>query len=99
MSAKKYRSDLVSYNPGVYYYGMEYWINALSAELFWDVARESVDPERHERWLIERVLHRGSWEDWLLIRSHYSKSKLFDLSPKLKLEPKTAHFLKLYCGL
>ena len=96
---KKLYHTLVSYFTGVYYYVMEYWIYALSSELFWDVSRESVDPERHGRWLVERVLHRGSWEDWLLIRSHYSKSRLLDLSPTLNLGPKSAHFLKLYCSL
>jgi len=74
-------------------------MDGLSPELFWDVSQKEVDPERHDRWLIERVMHRGRWEDWLLIRSHYSKSRLLDLSAKLKLDPKSAHFLKLYCSL
>ncbi|MDA3938566.1 MAG: hypothetical protein PF693_04555 [Spirochaetia bacterium] len=78
---------------------MKSWINNLSPELFWDVSRKEVDPERNERWLIERVLQRGKWEDWLLIRSHYNKTRLLDLSPKLKLDPKSANFLRLYCSL
>ena len=74
-------------------------MNSLSSELFWDVSRKEVDPERHERWLIERVMQRGRWEDWLLIRAHYDKTRLLDLSPQLRIDHKSAHFLKLYCSL
>lgn len=74
-------------------------MNGLSSELFWDVSRKEVDPERHERWLMERVLRRGRWEDWLLIRAHYDKTRLINLSPELRLDPKSAHFLELYCSL
>jgi hypothetical protein len=50
---------LVCHFAGVYNYIMKSWINNLSPELFWDVSRKEVDPERNERWLIERVLQRG----------------------------------------
>ena len=78
---------------------MESWMAELSSELFWDVSREEIDPEKHERWLIERVLQRGRWEDWLLIRAYYDKNRLLDLSPRLRLDPKAANFLKVYCSL
>lgn len=75
------------------------WVNSLSAELFWDVLQEKVDPDRHERWLIERVLQRGRWEDWLVLRKHYSKKRLNGLLPQLRLDSKSEHFLKFYCSL
>ncbi len=78
---------------------MELWVNSLSAELFWDVLQKEVDPDQHERWLIERVMHRGRWEDWLLLRAHYSKNKLIDLLPQLRLDARSEHFLRLYCSL
>jgi len=78
---------------------MELWVNSLSAELFWDVLQKEVDPDHHERWLVERVLLRGRWEDWLLVREHYSKNKLFTLLPELRLDAKSEHFLRLYCSL
>ncbi len=74
-------------------------MTGLSAELFWDVSRKEVDPEQHERWLIERVMKYGRWEDWLLISSYYSKTRLLDLSSQLRLDPKSTHFLELYCSL
>ena len=83
----------------MYYLSMEPWVNSLSAELFWDVLQEKVDPDQHERWLVERVLLRGRWEDWLLISKYYNKNRLFALLPKLKLDAKSEHFLRLYCSL
>ena len=71
----------------------------LSSELFWDVPQEKIDPKRHERWLIERVLLRGRWEDWLLIREHYDRVRIRSLSPHLRLDPKALNFLNLYCHL
>ena len=76
---------------------METWVNHLSPSLFWDVSQEKVDPERHGRWLLERVLMRGRWEDWLLIRENFKRDRIRDLSPHLRLDPKAENFLKLYC--
>ncbi|MBN1609377.1 MAG: hypothetical protein JW940_22290 [Polyangiaceae bacterium] len=33
-----------------------------AARLFWDVAVERIDPERHEDFVIGRVLSQGDWE-------------------------------------
>jgi hypothetical protein len=30
------------------------------------LAPGEVDPEKNARWILERVLQRGRWEDWLL---------------------------------
>ncbi|MCK5736144.1 MAG: hypothetical protein KAH21_06670, partial [Spirochaetaceae bacterium] len=46
-----------------------------------------------------RVLQRGRWEDWLLLKTHYDKPRLRNLSSQLKLDPKSAHFLKRYYSL
>ena len=83
----------------LYTYLMESWVKNLSPELFWDVRQEEIDPDKHEKWLVERVLQRGRWEDWLLVKTHYKKNRLIDLSPQLKLDPKAENFLKLYCGI
>jgi len=77
---------------------MNSWIEQLSSDLFWDVSREEVDPEKHKRWLIERVVQRGRWEDWKLIKTHYSKQEILGLKDKIKLDPKSARFLELYCS-
>jgi len=78
---------------------MKSWVEKLSSDLFWDVLRDEVDPEKHKRWLIERVVQRGRWEDWEMIKTHYSKEELCGLTDTLRLDPKSARFLKLYCSL
>lgn len=77
---------------------MKSWFEQLSSDLFWDVSREEVDPEKHKRWLIERVVQRGRWEDWEIIKTHYSKQEICRLTDKLRLDPKSARFLELYCS-
>ena len=67
--------------------------------MFWDVDQALVDVSQNGRWLVERVLQRGTWEDWLVIREIYGKSGLRQLMPSLRLDPKSANFLSLYCSL
>lgn len=78
---------------------MKSWIDNLSPELFWDVSQEKINLKQHEKWLLERVLQRGRWEDWLLVREHYGKDRLRGLLPGLRLDSKAENFLKLYCRL
>lgn len=78
---------------------MDESISKLSPTLFWDVDQTLVDSSKNGRWLVERVLERGCWEDWLVIRGIYGKGGLRQLMPSLRLDPKSANFLKLYCSL
>ncbi len=72
------------------------WIEKLSPELFWDVDRTQVQADIHTRWLIERVLERGRWEDWILIREKLGKETIRKQAPTLRLDVKTKNFLNLY---
>lgn len=76
---------------------MEECIRRLSPQLFWDVDPEKVDTKKNARWLIERVIQRGTWEDWLLIIELYGKSGLRAIAPELRLDPKGTNFLRIYC--
>jgi len=76
---------------------MEECIRRLSPQLFWDVDPEAVDARKHARWLIERVVQRGTWEDWLLVSKLYGKRGLQAIAPELRLDPKCANFLRIYC--
>jgi hypothetical protein len=89
---------LVALSGGSYSGAMDASVAQLSDSLFWDVDKASVDPGRNARWLVERVLERGRWEDWLVLRSLYGKERLSELSPTLRLDEKTAHFLALWCA-
>ncbi len=43
----------------------------LRKTLFWDVDPLGIDYEKHARFVIERVLTRGNWNDWLELREFY----------------------------
>lgn len=60
-----------------------------SEYLFWDVAPDSIDWEKHRRYVIGRVLNRGVWSDWKALKTLYSLEIIAeevilirDLSPK-----------------
>lgn len=74
---------------------MEPWMSKLSPDLFWDVPLDSIDPFKNQRWLLERVLVRGRWEDWLLLRKHLPKAGLEEVLPRLKVPAREAHFFEL----
>ena len=76
---------------------MSTWVDQLSKELFWDVDQSQVRADDHARWLLERVLQRGRWEDWLAVRDHYGKETIRRLSSALRLDPKARNFLDIYC--
>ena len=69
------------------------WLEKLSPDLFWDVAREQVDTVKNRRWLVERVLTRGRVEDWQLLTQNLGYAALRELSPRLKLDRRERHFL------
>ncbi|MCB1122589.1 MAG: hypothetical protein KJT03_13635 [Verrucomicrobiae bacterium] len=47
-----------------------------SKELFWDVNPETIDLEKHARFVIERVLTRGTATDVRELRRTYSKDRI-----------------------
>ena len=69
---------------------------ALSCDLFWDVPRESVDPTVHGRWLVERVIERGRWEDWLHVSESLGVEELERLAPGLRISEKSRKFLGVW---
>ncbi len=48
----------------------------LSKPLFWDVDYESIDYEKNSRFVIERVLTRGNFQDWRELRDFYGLDKI-----------------------
>jgi hypothetical protein len=64
---------------------MDKIIGKLSPTLFWDVDQILIDASNNGRWLVERVLEWGNWEDWLVIRGLYGKSGLRQLMPTCAL--------------
>ncbi|MCB9233344.1 MAG: hypothetical protein H6581_16925 [Bacteroidia bacterium] len=62
--------------------------------LFWDSSPEQIDPEKHARQIIERVVTRGSLEDWFEIRDFYGWERMAREVVKIRsLDLKTLIFL------
>ncbi|MBN8823999.1 MULTISPECIES: hypothetical protein [unclassified Spirosoma] len=48
----------------------------LSHQLFWDVDYGSIEWQEKYRFVIERVLERGTFSDWLEIKRYYGLEKI-----------------------
>jgi hypothetical protein len=68
--------------------------------LFWDVKIESIDIEKHARFIIERVISRGNLQNWNLLKEIYGKEKIKNEAVQIKsLDRKTVSFLSAYFDL
>ncbi|HCC54585.1 MAG TPA: hypothetical protein DEQ20_06635 [Desulfobulbaceae bacterium] len=68
--------------------------------LFWDVQVETLDLEKHARFIIERVVSRGNRQDWQLLKRVYGKERIRDEAVRIRsLDKKTVSFLSVYLGL
>jgi hypothetical protein len=72
------------------------WVGELSDLLFWDTARDSVNPEKHRRWILERVLERGTYNDWLIVKNNISTEQMREELGRLRVDPRARNFLERY---
>jgi hypothetical protein len=56
----------------------------LSKTLFWDIDPFSLDARQNASFIIERVLSRGSWEEFKKILAHYGKEKVAAYATQLR---------------
>lgn len=69
----------------------------LSKVLFWDTDMEQLDWERHAKYVIERVIQRGTWSDFKTILEYYGRGKIIDVVKNLKyLDMRSMHFCSVY---
>lgn len=69
-------------------------IEDFSEHLFWDVDKTKFDIEKHQRFLVQRVLEFGFMKDWKLLLKHYGIKKIGKLALELRtLEPKSLSFI------
>lgn len=72
----------------------------LSRLLFWDVDPETIDPKKHALFIIERVLTRGSWDEFQKIIAYYGKKSVGSSATKIRyLDKKTLSFCASYFNI
>jgi len=75
-------------------------MDTLSKSLFWDIDKQSLNPKKHRNYIIERVLSRGTWEDFLLIKTFYGKFLLKKTVKQIRyLDDRVLHFCSIYFNI
>ena len=74
--------------------------NSLSKSLFWDVNIEDVDVQIHSLFIVERVLTRGTLDDFRALKNYYGIEKLKALIVEIKnLDERTLSFCSAYFSI
>jgi hypothetical protein len=69
----------------------------LPSYLFWDIDEKSLDFNEHARFIIQRVIQKGSLKEWRLIKSFYGIEKIKqEILMMRHLDVKTLHFFSTY---
>jgi hypothetical protein len=72
---------------------MSEFIQSLSQRLFWDVDPKTIDDRAHCRYVIQRVLERGSVEDIKATVAHYTLPFMIAEAHQIRsLDPVTLAF-------
>lgn len=65
-----------------------------SENLFWDVDPRTLDMERHAKYIVGRVLERGTLQDWQLLCRCFTLPGVIEIARTLRsLDPKALAFL------
>ena len=71
-------------------------INNLSEHLFWDVDKANIDKDKHQKFIIKKVLQYGLYSDWQELIKRYGLQKIINVSKDIRdLDKKTLSFLTL----
>lgn len=75
-------------------------ILGLSKALFWDVDHQTIDPQKHAAYIIEKVITLGTMDDFIVIKSFYGKRKIKNVVKKLRyLNDRDLNFCSTYFKL
>ena len=71
-----------------------------SKNLFWDNEVEDIDLQIHKRYVIERVITRGSLNDFKALTDLYTHDQIIHaITQSKELDSKTAHFCSWYFNI
>ena len=65
--------------------------------LFWETNLDTIDPQLHKQYIIERVFERGHWHQWKELVRNYSLTDIKNaLQNARSLDAKTMYFASNY---
>jgi tagatose-1,6-bisphosphate aldolase len=65
--------------------------------LFWDIDQDTLDLNKHKRFIIERILQYGRPEDIKWVLDHYSEEDIIDTVKRSKIiDRKTATYWSIH---
>jgi hypothetical protein len=71
-------------------------IAQFTPNLFWDADPNDLDFDKHKAYVVERVLERGRWKDWLFIRDYYGLETIKEIALNIRgMYPETLSYLAL----
>ncbi len=77
--------------------GKNKMLGNLSAFLFWDVDRKTIDYNKHSPYIIGRVLSMGTMEDFKIIKALYGKPKIKHITQQLRyMDDRVLYFCSAY---
>ncbi len=72
----------------------------LNPSLFWDTDLQNIDTECHARFVIERVISRGTFADWKKILNVYGYDRVRDEVLMIRsLDPKSLSYLSVFFNI
>ena len=72
----------------------------LTKSLFWDVNFEDIDSQKHLLFITERVLTRGTLDDFKVLKHYFGMEKLKSIIVEIKnLDERTLSFCSVYFSI
>lgn len=72
-------------------------LSDLSPTLFWDVDKTQIDFELHATHIVDKVMQRGTWEDFTKIIAYYGRERVGEIVKNLRfLDKQTLQFSSIY---
>jgi hypothetical protein len=75
-------------------------VSFLRPALFWDANPDNIDLEHHSRFIIERIINRGSYDDWKALINFYGRQRLKEEVVTIRnLNKKSLNYLSVFFNL
>jgi len=69
----------------------------LDKKYFWDIDFRALDPEKHKRFIIGRMLERGNWPEFKSILEYYGQEQVKNILLNLRyMDKKSLRFCSFY---